>query len=436
MSNYPQKPSVDIARGPQGSSQRVPNAPDSVANRGIGDNPLADSGIRMVLSMSPQDGSIKPLPDNLNFEQQPNGSVRVSFPDGSVRELLPGAQGEGRMITTLADGTRIQSDLTFGEGQVSVSSISSTGEKTLLSLNENGANMQRVTADGQITNFIPDSAPELIQSFREAEAFAQAEELRQQDDFQGSEEFGDWNNYGKPADWQPEQNWQPSQFDQGFHQSATFMPPHDPYAGGIGIGARPELQEASRTDFTQDFGQWNNYGKAADWQPEQNWQPQMGFIPMHDPYAGGIGIGARPEFLEAPRTDINQDFGQWNGFIQPTQWQSNHNWQPEQSWQPPATFMPPQGNWQPEQSWSTPQYFAPQYHGEVSQINGFPPPPPTDASGFPLSPVSDYRPSVESTMNNFDYNVDVPGPDQVIEELGPTFSDDVTRSFQQLPPQN
>ena len=127
VTSYPQNPNREIVRDQQEAGQRGP-----------GDNPLADPGIRMVLSMSPQDGAIKPLPENLAFTEQPNGSVRFSFPDGSVRELIPGASGEGRMITTLADGTRIQSDLTFGEGQVSVSSISSTGEKTLLSLNEIG----------------------------------------------------------------------------------------------------------------------------------------------------------------------------------------------------------------------------------------------------------------------------------------------------------
>ena len=231
MTNYPQRPNIDSARAPQGPGQRGPANPEASVDRGIGENPLADPSVRMVLSMSPQDGSIKPLPANLEFVEQANGSVRVSFPDGSVRELIPGASGEGRMITTLSDGTRIQSDLTFGEGQVSVSSISSTGEKTLLSLNENGANMQRVTADGQVSSFIPDSAPELIQSYREAEAFAQAEELRQQEEFQGNQEFGEWNNYGKPADWQPEQNWQPPQGNwqppQGdyFPQPMAYQPP-------------------------------------------------------------------------------------------------------------------------------------------------------------------------------------------------------------------
>ena len=353
MTNYPQRPNIDSARAPQGPGQRGPANPEASVDRGIGQNPLADPSVRMVLSMSPQDGSIKPLPANLEFVEQANGSVRVSFPDGSVRELIPGASGEGRMITTLSDGTRIQSDLTFGEGQVSVSSISSTGEKTLLSLNENGANMQRVTADGQVSSFIPDSAPELMQSYREAEAFAQAEELRQQEEFQGNQEFGEWNNYGKPADWQPEQNWQPPQGDY-FQQPMAYQPPQGDwqppqgdyfpkpdYAGnnwvdnGNGSWIAPIQPDAFQQPMgyapPQQFGEWNNYGKPADWQPEQNWQPPQGdYFPQ------------------------------------------------------PMAYQPPQGNWQPPQ-FGNAQGFA--------DPSGFPPPPFKDASGFPISTESSIAPA-------------------------------------------
>jgi hypothetical protein len=369
----------------------------------------------MVLSMSPQDGSIKPLPADLEFVELPSGSVRFSFPDGSVRELLPGASGEGRMITTLADGTRIQSDLTFGEGQVSVSSISSTGEKTLLSLNENGANLQRVTADGQISNFIPDSAPELMQSYREAEAFAQAEELRQQEEFQNNQEFGGWNNYGKPTDWQPEQNWQPPQGNwqppQGdyFPQPMAFQPPQGnwqppqgdyfpkpDYAGnnwvdnGNGSWIAPIQPDAFQQPMgyapPQQFGEWNNYGKPADWQPEQNWQPpQSGYFPKPD-YAGNNwvdnGNGSwiapiQPDAFQQPMGYAPpQQFGEWNNYGKPADWQPEQNWQPPQgNWQPPQgdyfpqpmAYQPPQGNWQPPQGDYFPQpmgYAPPQQFGE------------------------------------------------------------------------
>ena len=396
MTNYPQRPNIDSARAPQGPGQRGPANPEPNMDRGRGENPLADPGVRMVLSMSPQDGSIKPLPADLEFVELPSGSVRFSFPDGSVRELLPGASGEGRMITTLADGTRIQSDLTFGEGQVSVSSISSTGEKTLLSLNENGANLQRVTADGQISNFIPDSAPELMQSYREAEAFAQAEELRQQEEFQNNQEFGGWNNYGKPADWQPEQNWQPPQGNWQPPQGDYFPKPD--YAGnnwvdnGNGSWIAPIQPDAFMQPMgyvpPQQFGEWNNYGKPADWQPEQNWQPPQGnwqppqgdYFPQPMAYQPPQGNWQPPQgdyFPQPMGYAPPQQFGEWNNYGKPADWQPEQNWQPPQgNWQPPQfdqgfqqpmAYQPPQGNWQPPQG----DYFPkPDYAGNNWVENG------------------------------------------------------------------
>ncbi len=392
MTNYPQRPNIDSARAPQGPGQRGPANPEASVDRGIGQNPLADPSVRMVLSMSPQDGSIKPLPANLEFVEQANGSVRVSFPDGSVRELIPGASGEGRMITTLSDGTRIQSDLTFGEGQVSVSSISSTGEKTLLSLNENGANMQRVTADGQVSSFIPDSAPELIQSYREAEAFAQAEELRQQEEFQGNQEFGEWNNYGKPADWQPEQNWQPPQGNwqppQGdyFPQPMAYQPPQGNWQPPQGdyfpqpMGYTPP----------QQFGEWNNYGKPADWQPEQNWQPPQG---NWQPPQGNWQPPQGDYFPQPMGYVPPQQFGEWNNYGKPADWQPEQNWQPpqfDQGFQQPMAYQPPQGNWQPPQ-FGNAQGFA--------DPSGFPPPPFKDASGFPISTESSIAPGIQAMFD-------------------------------------
>ena len=258
------------------------NSAINAANGGQIADQLADPGVRLALSLSPQDGALKALPENLKIQELSNGSLRVAFPDGSMRELIPGVEGEGRMITTLPDGTRIQSDLTTSDGQVTIASISSTGEKTFLSLNENGANMQRITADGEVTNVIPESATELMQSFREAEAFSQAQELREQEQFQPNSDFGDWNNFGKPVDWQPEQNWQPP----------------------------------------QQFGEWNNFGKPVDWQPQQNWQP-----PQFD---GGYN---QPNFNQPPATFMPpQQFGEWNNFGKPVDWQP----QPTDGFQPSA----------------------------------------------------------------------------------------------------
>ena len=392
MTNYPQQPSPGL-------------------NRGMGENPLADPGVRMILSMSPKDGSLQPLPADLSIEELSNGSLKVAFPDGSVRELIPGAEGEGRMITTLTDGTRIQSDLTMGDGQVTVASISSTGEKTFLSLNENGASMQRITPAGEISNVVPESATELVQSFREAEAFAQVEEMREQEQFQESTDFGDWNNFGKPGDWQPEQNWQPPQGE--FSQKPD-------YAGSNWVDA--------------GNGSWIAPLQPDAFQQPQHWQPPQNFDggynqPMYNqppaasfggPHFGGAqGIIDTNGYPQPPAAFMpTQQFGE---FAPPPQ-----NWQPPQNFdggynqpmynQPPAAFAPPQGNWQPP-------------------ATGFAPPPPTDASGFPIA--APFEADSTGAPNSFNSGSDFNNAQFVnsnpeIAEVESFGADD---SQQQLPPQ-
>ena len=432
MTNYPQQPMNGITRG-------------------MGDDRLADPSLRMILSMSPQDGAIKPLPADLSIQELANGSLRVTYPDRSVRELIPGAEGEGRMITTLADGTRIQSDLTMGDGQVTVASISSTGEKTFLSLNENGASMQRITPAGEISNVVPESAAELVQSFREVEAFTQAEEMREQEQFQENTEFGDWNNFGKPGDWQPEQNWQPQQgeffqkpdyagsnwvdagngswiaplqpdafqqpqhwqppqnFDGGYSQPMYNQPPAasfgGPHFGGaqgiIDTNGYPQPPAAFMPtqqfgEFApppqnwqppQQFGEWNNFGNSVNWQPETNWQPPQSFD-------GGY---SQPMYNQPPA-----------GYAPPSQNFDGGYSQPMYN-QPPAAFAPPQGNWQPP-------------------ATGFAPPPPTDASGFPITAVGANAFGSAAAFANASF-------EQVNTTVQSTDPLEFEDSSQQLPPQ-
>ncbi|NDA80990.1 MAG: hypothetical protein EBX92_07735 [Actinobacteria bacterium] len=380
MTNFPQPPNFDAARGAQGAGPRGPEAPQRGGEgAGLGQDPLADPGVRMLLSISPQDGSVRPLPSDLNVQPLDNGTLRVNYPDGSVRELIPGAEDEGRMITTLPDGTRIQSDLTFGEGQVSISSITSNGEKSFLSLNENGANIQRISPDGNITNEIPESAAELIQGFREAEAFSQAEEIRNQDQFQfqGNQEFGEWNNFGKPMDWQPDQGWQPP---QQFGEWNNFGQPQ--YAGNNWIDA--------------GNGSWIAPVQPDAYMPPQgNWQPPQyfdgGFNQGYVQPGAAYGLDPQPEpphTMSGGNWQPPQQFGEWNNFAKPEY--AGNNWVDagNGSWiapiQPDA-FMPPHtmsgGNWQP------PQNFGPQFGAAqgIIDTNGFPPPAFTDAAGFPFA---------------------------------------------------
>ncbi|NBR93650.1 MAG: hypothetical protein EBT44_02195 [Actinobacteria bacterium] len=437
------------------------NSAINAANGGQIADQLADPGVRLALSLSPQDGALKALPENLKIQELSNGSLRVAFPDGSMRELIPGVEGEGRMITTLPDGTRIQSDLTTSDGQVTIASISSTGEKTFLSLNENGANMQRITADGEVTNVIPESATELMQSFREAEAFSQAQELREQEQFQPNSDFGDWNNFGKPVDWQPEQNWQPpQQFGEwnNFGKPVDWQPQQNWQPPQFDGGFMPPQQNWQPP---QQFGEWNNFGKPVDWQPQQNWQP-----PQFD---GGYN---QPNFNQPPATFMPpQQFGEWNNFGKPVDWQPEQNWQPpQQNWQPPqfdggynqpifnqppATFMPPQGNWQPPQfdgGYNQPifnqppaTFMPPQQFGEWNNFgkpvdwqpqptDGFQPSAPTDSSGFPIGP-SDANAFATPNVLNVDVGF-ANGSDfgSVIEDMFVDSVDD-SNPLQQLPPQ-
>ena len=458
-----------------------PQQPLNGVTRGLAENRLADPGVRLILSMSPQNGAVKPLPENLDFQELSNGSFKVTFPDGSIRELVPGAEGEGRMVTTLPDGTRIQSDLMMTDGQVTIASISSTGEKTFLSLNENGANMQRITSDGEVSNVIPESAPELIQSFREAEAFSQAEELREQVQFQANSDFGEWNNFGKPADWQPEQNWQPP----------------------------------------QQFGEWNNFGKPADWQPEQNWQPPQFDGGYNQPIFNQPSAAFMPpqQFGEFMPPQGNwqppQQFGEWNNYGKPADWQPEQNWQPPQFDggynqpifnQPPTPYMPLQGNWQPPQfmqptqnwqplamNYATEQFATPANvldalssmsgttsYGDMNQIplqqaefippqfmqptqfdggynqpifnqlpaayiqpqqnwqpqptDGFLPSAPTDSSGFLIGPSDANAFATQNLLNVDSVFANAPDFGSVIEAM-PVDSVDDSNSIQQIPPQ-
>ncbi len=390
MTNYPQQPMNGITRG-------------------MGDDRLADPSLRMILSMSPQDGAIKPLPADLSIQELANGSLRVTYPDRSVRELIPGAEGEGRMITTLADGTRIQSDLTMGDGQVTVASISSTGEKTFLSLNENGASMQRITPAGEISNVVPESAAELVQSFREVEAFTQAEEMREQEQFQENTEFGDWNNFGKPGDWQPEQNWQPP-------QGEFFQKPD--YAGSNWVDA--------------GNGSWIAPLQPDAFQQPQHWQPQS--------FDGGYN---QPMYNQPPAASFGgPHFGGAQGIIDTNGYpQPPAAFMPPQQFgeqMPPAAFAPPQGNWQPPQSfdggYNQPTYnqppaaFAPPQGNWQPPATGFAPPPPTDASGFPITAVgtSAFGPAAAFTNASFE---------QVNTTVQSTDPLEVEDSSQQLPPQ-
>ena len=132
----------------------------------------------------------------------------------------------------------------------------------------------------------------------------------------------------------------------------------------------------------QQFGEWNNFGKPVDWQPQQNWQP-----PQFD---GGYN---QPIFNQPPATFMPpQQFGEWNNFGKPVDWQP----QPTDGFQPSA---------------------------------------PTDSSGFPIGP-SDSNAFATQNVLNVDAGF-ANGSDfgSVIEDMFVDSVDD-SNPLQQLPPQS
>ena len=154
-----------------------------------------------------------------------------------------------------------------------------------LSLNENGASMQTISADGSVASFVPDNAEDLISSYKAADAFAQAEDARNQKQ-QQQQDFGPWNNFGKPADWQPDQNWQPPQnFDGGFNQ--------------------PNFNQPQSWQPPQNFD--GGFNQPQNWQPPQNWQI-AGFPSA--PATDASGFSFAPHDVSADQShNLVADFG-------------------------------------------------------------------------------------------------------------------------------
>jgi hypothetical protein len=161
----------------------------------------------------------------------------------------------------------------------------------------------------------------------------------------------------------------------------------------------------------QQFGEWNNFGKPVNWQPETNWQPPQNFDggfnqPMYNqPPAASFG---GPNFGGAQGIIDTNGYPQPPAAFMPTQQFGEH--------MPPAAFAPPQGNWQPP-------------------ATGFAPPPPTDASGFPIA--APFEANSTGAPNSFisgsDFNnAQFVNSNPEIAEVESFGADD---SQQQLPPQ-
>ena len=129
---------------------------------------FADPVVKLAFGMSATGLELNEIPSETKIGFSDNGAIRANYPDGSTREFVANDSGGGEMITIFSDGTQIESVLSFEDGVISVSSTSSTGEQTVLTIDENGVNFQSISPDGTITNEIPADFEALVASWATA----------------------------------------------------------------------------------------------------------------------------------------------------------------------------------------------------------------------------------------------------------------------------
>ena len=126
---------------------------------------FADPVVKLAFGMSATGLELNEIPSETKIGFSDNGAIRANYPDGSTREFIANDSGGGEMVTTFSDGTQIESLLSFEDGVISVSSVSSTGEQTVLTIDENGVNFQSISPDGTISNEIPADFEALVASW-------------------------------------------------------------------------------------------------------------------------------------------------------------------------------------------------------------------------------------------------------------------------------
>ena len=126
---------------------------------------FADPVVKLAFGMSATGLELNEIPSETKIGFSDNGAIRANYPDGSTREFIANDSGGGEMITTFSDGTQIESVLSFEDGVISISSVSSTGEQTVLTIDENGVNFQSISPDGTISNEIPADFEALVASW-------------------------------------------------------------------------------------------------------------------------------------------------------------------------------------------------------------------------------------------------------------------------------
>ena len=213
---------------------------------------FADPVVKLAFGMSANGLQLNEIPGDTKIGFSDNGAIRATYPDGSTREFVANDSGGGEMFPTLSDGTKGESILSFEDGVISVSSTSSTGEQTVMSIDENGVNFQSISADGSISNEIPEDYEDLVASWVTAtedlaSAIGTDESLSEGfvDDTSASGEVSDFYQPGN-INGQGAQLWQAGIFANAIDDS--------PEAQGF-----PEVEFA-----TEEFGEFEEFEEDAD----------------------------------------------------------------------------------------------------------------------------------------------------------------------------
>ena len=186
---------------------------------------FADPVVKLAFGMSANGLQLNEIPSDTKIGFSDNGAIRANYPDGSTREFVANDSGGGEMVTTFSDGTRIESVLSFEDGVISVTSTSSTGEQTVMTIDENGVNFQSISADGTVTEEIPADFEALVASWVTAtedlaSAISTDESLSEEfiDDTSASGELSDFYQPGN-FNAQGAQLWQAGVFANSIDES-------------------------------------------------------------------------------------------------------------------------------------------------------------------------------------------------------------------------
>jgi hypothetical protein len=186
---------------------------------------FADPVVKLAFGMSANGMQLNEIPSDTKIGFSDNGAIRANYPDGSTREFIANDSGGGEMITTYADGSQIESVLSFEDGVISVTSTSSTGEQTVLTIDEDGVHFQSISADGTITDESPADSEALVASWitatEELAAAISTDESLSEEFIDGASASGELSDFYQPGNFnaQGAQLWQAGVFANSIDES-------------------------------------------------------------------------------------------------------------------------------------------------------------------------------------------------------------------------